>query len=90
MPKVFLLPILRPHQYDAFRREIGLDLANSYDEWAKLFADDLAKAQRRGDSTFEVEVDYDEFIRYCSAEGHKPDAELLRRFAVFKKATSKG
>lgn len=86
----FILPVLREKDYDAFRRDIGPDLANTYDEWAKLFADDLAKAKRRGETTIKVEVNYDEFIRFCRAEGHEPNSELLRRFAVFKNAKRKG
>lgn len=85
---IFTLPIIRREQYDAFRRDLGPDLADTYDEWAKLFADELGKAKRRGDSLVEIEIDYDQFIRYCRTEGQQPNAEILRRFAV-KQSTLK-
>jgi len=34
---VFIIPVIRREDYDAFRRDVGAKLANTYDEWAKLF-----------------------------------------------------
>jgi trehalose-6-phosphate synthase len=52
--ELFVLPVFNPAQYDAFRREIGANLADTYDEWCKLFADEVSEAMRQGDTVVEV------------------------------------
>ena len=86
MAEFFVLPVISEQEYPAFRRAVGANLADTYDQWAKLFADDLAEARRRGDTIVDVEVKYDEFIGYCRANGKKPDPQILLDFALLKKA----
>ena len=84
MTKVFVLPVIRRQDYDAFRRNIGPNLADSYDEWAKLFANEVAEARRLGKTIVEAEINYEEFIRYCSANAKKPDPMVLLEFAIHR------
>jgi hypothetical protein len=84
MTKVFVLPVIRRQDYDAFRRNIGPNLADSYDEWAKLFANEVAEARRLGKTIVEAEINYEEFTRYCNANAKKPDAMVLLEFATHR------
>ena len=82
--KVFVLPVIRRQDYDAFRRDVGPNLANSYDEWTRLFAHEVAEARRIGKTVIEAEVNYDDFTRYCHANGKKPDPISLLEFAMHR------
>jgi hypothetical protein len=84
MPKVFVLPVIRREDYDAFRRDVGANLAATYDEWAKLFDREVAEARKSGKTVVEAAVDYDAFTRYCRDSGKKPDPQLLLQFAIQK------
>ena len=85
MTRVFVVPVIRREDYDAFRRDIGQNLADTYDEWAKLFADELAEARRQGKTVIEAIVHYDEFLAFCVANGHKPNPQILLDFAIRKR-----
>jgi hypothetical protein len=56
MPKVFVLPVIRREDYDAFRHHVALNLASTYDQWAKLFADEIAEAIRMCDRSHFVQT----------------------------------
>ena len=84
MTKAFVIPVIRREDYDAFRRDAGLKLSDSYDEWAKLFAKEIAEARRLGDTIIEAVVDYDEFTRHCATHGYKPDPQILLNFVRSK------
>ena len=84
MTKVFVLPVIRREDYDAFRRDVGPNLSNTYDEWAKLLANEVAEARRIGKTVVEAEVNYDEFTRYCRTTGKKPDPMVLLDFAMHR------
>jgi hypothetical protein len=45
MTKVFVIPVIRREDYDAFRRDAGSTLANTYDEWMKLLTKEVAQAR---------------------------------------------
>jgi hypothetical protein len=85
MPNVIVLPVIRREDYDAFRRDVGAKLAASYDLWAKLFAREVADARRQGKTIVEAQVNYDEFARYCRANGQTPNPQTLLDFAISKK-----
>jgi hypothetical protein len=82
---LFVLPVFRREQYDSFRREIGTDLADTYDKWQDLFAEEVEEARRKGLSVINIEVDFDEFMAHCRASALKPDAMILLEFAKGKK-----
>jgi hypothetical protein len=84
MTKVFVLPIIGRKDYDAFRRDLGSKLAGTYDEWAKLLSNEADAARRLGKTVVEVDIDYDEFTRYCVASGKKPGPLVLLQFAIHK------
>ena len=84
MTKVFVIPVIRREDFDAFRRDVGSTLANTYDEWVRLLAKEVAEARRNGKTVVEVEVNYDEFERYCRTTGKKPDPMVLLEFAAHR------
>ena len=84
MTKVFVIPVIRRNDYDAFRHDVGSTLANTYDEWVKLLAKEVAEARQSGKTVVEAEVNYDEFTAYCRATGKKPDPMVLLEFAAHR------
>jgi hypothetical protein len=85
MPNVFVLPVIRREDHDAFRRDVGPNLTDSYDEWAKLCAGEVADARLQGRNVVLAPINYDEFTRYCHAKGKKPDSQTLLDFAISTK-----
>ncbi len=81
MGQLFVFPVIRPEDYNSFRRDIGRHIADTYEEWAKLVAGEVAKARRDGKTVIERVVDYDDFVRYCRGIGKAPDAAVLLQFA---------
>ena len=84
MTKVFVIPVIRRNDYDAFRHDVGSTLANTYDEWVKLLTKEVAEARQSGKTVVEAEVNYDEFTAYCRANGKKPDPMVLLEFAAHR------
>jgi hypothetical protein len=82
--KVFVIPVIRREDYDAFRRDVGPTLASTYDEWAKILSNEVAEARRTGKTVVEAEINYDEFRQYCSTAGKKPDPVTLLEFAAHR------
>jgi hypothetical protein len=81
---IFPFPVIHPEDYESFRREVGPDLANTYDEWLNLHREQIDEARRRGLTIAEIEVKFDEFIGFCRATGTPPDLKTLRDFTVKK------
>ena len=86
MPNKLFVFVIRENEYPAFRRAIPTNLADTFDEWAKHIKDERDEAIRGGDTIVDVEVNFDEFMRDCRANGTKPDAKVLLDFALRKKA----
>jgi hypothetical protein len=89
MTKFVVLPVISAREYDAFRRTVGTNLADTYDEWAKLKAEQIAEVVGQGDTFAEVKVKHDEFLQYCRTNGKKPNPRVLLDFANFKKTGGK-
>jgi hypothetical protein len=85
MPKVFVLPVISREDYDAFRRDVGLNFADSCDEWAKLCASEVAEARLQGRNVVLAPINYEAFTQYCHANGKKPDPQILLDFAISTK-----
>jgi hypothetical protein len=85
MPKVFVLPVIRREDYDAFRRDIGPKFSETFDEWTKLFADEVVEARRQGKNVMLAQINYAEFARYCHANRKRPNPETILDFAISKK-----
>ena len=82
--RAMILPVFTPDQYDAFRKEIGTDLADSYDEWLKLHREQIEQAVQRGEQWVQIEVKFDEFVAHCRATGAPADMNTIRLFSVKK------
>jgi hypothetical protein len=85
MPKTFIFPLIRREDYDAFRHDVGPNLADSYDEWAKLCAGEIAEARLQGKNVVLAPVNFEDFTRYCHTRGKKPDPQILLDFAISTK-----
>jgi len=85
MPKTFIFPLIRREDYDAFRRDVGSNLADSYDEWTKLCAAEVAEARLQGKNVVLAPVNFEEFTQYCRAKGKRPDPQILLDFAISTK-----
>jgi hypothetical protein len=82
---VFVIPKIGREDYPAFRRDIGPALASTYEEWTALIAKEVAAARAEGKTVVENRVNYSEFVQYCRANGHRPDAITLFDFAKTQK-----
>jgi hypothetical protein len=85
MPNVFVLPVIRREDYAAFRRDVGTTLPSTHEEWIGLFAKEVAAARSEGKTVIETVVNYGDFVRYCHANGYRPDAMTLLDFAKIQK-----
>jgi hypothetical protein len=85
MPNVFVFPVIRREDFDAFRRDVGSNFGKSYEEWAKLCASEVAEARLHGKNVILAPVRYEEFIGYCRTNGRKPDPQILLDFAISTK-----
>ena len=84
MSKIFPIPIIPKHQYDAFRRELRPDLSDTYDQWLEFVRQHRSERLRQGETILDVEVDLDEFTRFCATNGTKPNLKSLLDFAIEK------
>lgn len=82
-------PMIGARDYPAFRRAVGPDLADTYDEWLKLFADRVNEARRGGDTVAQIEVHFDEFFGFCNATRRPPNLNSLLEFAIEKSLAQK-
>ncbi len=82
----FPLPIIRPEEHQSFRDTIGPDIADTYNEWLKLHAQEINEHLRRGETIVEIEVEFDEFIRFCRARDTTPNKKALHDLAIEKAA----
>jgi hypothetical protein len=85
MAEIVVLPVIRSEDYAAFRRDVGPKLVGTYEEWAMLFASEVANARKQGKIVVETVINYEEFTRYCRRKGFDPDPVILRDFAMTQK-----
>ena len=82
-------PAICAQDYDAFRRALGPDLADTYDEWLKLIADRINEVRRGGDTVAQIEVHFDEFFGFCNATRRATNLNSLLEFAIEKSLAQK-
>jgi len=82
---VVVIPIISSPQYNSFRGEADIDLPDTYDEWLQLAGDHRREVGRQGDTAVDVQIDYDEYIKFCNSRGAARDRKSLYDFAVEKK-----
>jgi len=78
------IPTIAKADYESFRRVINRNLPNTYDEWLYLAAKVSADNVSKGNISNPVELNPDEFRRYCTATGAAPDLQALDNFAYEK------
>ena len=86
MPAPYYLPFILPERYQAFLRLEDSDLPDTYDESLKLHTEQKLQRGRMGLDVREVQVDPDEFARYCGARGIAADGLHLLHFTEEKVA----
>jgi hypothetical protein len=84
--KTFPFPIIPKADYPAFRAAVGPELADTYEEWLKRHANQIDEARRRGENIAEIEVNFDEFTRFCSSTRTTPNLKTLLDFTIEKSA----
>ena len=82
------LPIIRKSDHKAFRRLMGNNIPDTYDEWSYLALKRKNDAVERQEVVHEIEVYPDEFASYAAAHGHEHTLLVLLNFA-FEKGTRK-
>ncbi len=82
----FLFPDIAAHNYDAIRGREATDFPNTYDEWLKLINERRLEHERRNFITRKVQINPDEFARYCGRYGDPHDLKRLMDFAAEKAA----
>ena len=75
---------IRPTGYTLFQGVLHPDLPASYDKWFDLARKEMREIIVKGDTTTEIEVDPDEFARYCHAGRHARTLDRLKQFATAK------
>ena len=83
---VAILPLISPNNYVAFRRLLGSDIPNTYNEWLKLQTKEIRGFVRAGLVTKTIGVNSDEFSRFLRARGAKANIVSLRNFTIDKDA----
>jgi hypothetical protein len=88
MPSSKVVPWFLPQNYDAIKRALKNDpnLPVTYDEWFNLQTKQVAEIEARGTFVEKVNINPDEFARYCASCGQKQNDVMLRAFAIVKKA----
>ena len=81
---VVYYPKIRPADYDLLQSVLRPDLPDSYDEGFDLARKEMRDIILQGDTPMEVEIDPEEFGRYCHAGRHVRTLDRLKQFAAEK------
>lgn len=88
LTSVFVIPVICREDFASFARDLGLASKQTFEDWSKLLAGELAEARAQGKTIIEAEVRYAEFSEYCAKRSRKPDAMLLLEFVSRPKPLS--
>ena len=75
-------PSIAPDDYAAFRRLLGEDIPNTYDEWRNLQTNEIRQFRQVGRNTREVPVDPNEFAAFLQTTGAQANLTSLRNFTI--------
>ena len=78
------MPMIPKQQYHSFRGALGTDIPDTYDEWLNLTNKLRNERIRQGEVVPQVEIDFDEFTRFCAARGTTPNNKALLDLAIEK------
>jgi hypothetical protein len=80
------LPKIEENDYAAFRKLLGLQLPETYNQWFLLRENDKRDAARYGHEALEVRVSPDELRAYCATSGATCNLSTLELMATYKGA----
>jgi hypothetical protein len=69
LARVFVLPVIRREDCDAFKRDAGLVPTTTFERWTKLLESEAAEARRQGKTVVEAEINYTDFKLFCARTG---------------------
>lgn len=80
-----LLAKFREDQYERLLRvfEDRVNLPNSYALWLKIFQHRMQDLTRRGAAVYPIDVDLDELIGWCEAEGDEVNNDSLLNYVDY-------
>jgi hypothetical protein len=78
---IYHLPVISAPDFEAFRKVMKGDLPDAYDKWLKLSAKWREEYGGINGNIVEVDMDPDEFSRFVTAEGRRPDMNALLIFS---------
>lgn len=80
------IPVFAAQDYEAFRRLLGSDLPDTYDEWLQFHERKTRQLLQVGQDVRAIEIHPDEFYRFCAARGTTANGKTLLDFAAEKHA----
>ncbi len=80
MPTTYL-PRVTTADHEALRRLVDNYPADSYEKWLNLQAKEIANWRRSGWDVVLIDVNADDFLRYCRATGASPNFHTFRGIA---------
>ena len=85
MGTIIYYPAIRATDYDTFSGVLHASLPDTYDRWLDFQHKEMREIVLAGNNPKEVEVDPDEFARYCQAKrATTRNLDTLRQFAAEK------
>lgn len=81
------LPIINSEDYQAFRRILGPNLPDAYDDWRQLISERSLQVARSGHTARGIEVHPDEFTVWLTGHGQDRSANGLDNFVFYKGST---
>ena len=81
------LPIIQSGDYETFRRMLGRDIPDTYDEWCNLMANRSLQVTRGGHTARGIEIHPDEFSVWLTAPGRERTFHSLEGLAFVKGST---
>jgi hypothetical protein len=82
----FYIAYIAPGDYEAFRRILHSHIADTYDEWSQFYLNKASNLLAKGHTYRDVQIDPDEFARYCDAHREERTLHGLDNFATRKAA----
>jgi hypothetical protein len=84
MSTVYFPKIRAGDDYSTLRSEPNLNLPDTYNEWLDFSYQQMREIIVAGDTPCEIEVNPDEFARFCQAGGHARTFDRLLEFVTEK------
>jgi len=81
---IIYYPRIRLADYDTLRSEPNLNLPDTYNEWLDFSYQEQRQIILAGNDPVEIEIDPDEFARFCQALGSARTFDRLLQFAAEK------